>query len=195
MPDALSKSWRESLFRILQEYDEAQAFREAALAGRLGDWTACLTKAVVGSCKDHGWHAAAKGHLAEVLPVPRNEYLALDVVAFQPNGSDRWPFPVDVFELENSPDDDRIAYSLWKLLCVRAPLRALFAYRRESREGSALVGHLAETVVGSMPMAERMSLSGETLLLIGSRAEGEIFPYGYFKEWILDTNTGRFARA
>jgi hypothetical protein len=46
-----------------------------------------------------------------------------------------------------------------------------------------------------MPMAERMSLSGETLLLIGSRAEGEIFPYGYFKEWVLDTNTGRFARA
>lgn len=195
MPDALCKRWRESLFRILQKYDEAQAFREAALAGRLGDWTACLTKAVVGSCKDLGWHAAAKGHLAEVLPVPRNEYLALDVVAFQSNGSGRWPFPMAVFELENSPDDDRIAYSLWKLLCVRAPLRVLFAYRRESREGSALVGHLAETVVGSMPMAERMNLSGETLLLIGSRAEGEIFPYGYFKEWILDTNTGRFARA
>ena len=195
MPDALSKRWRGSLFRILQEYDEAQAFREAALASRLGDWTACLTKAVVGSCKDLGWHAAAKGHLAEVLPVPRNEYLALDVVAFQPSGGSRWPFPVAVFELENSPDDDRIAYSLWKLLCVRAPLRVLFAYRKESREGSALASCLADTVVGGMPMAERMSLSGETLLMIGSRAEGEIFPYGYFKEWILDKNTGRFARA
>ena len=57
------------------------------------------------------------------------------------------------------------------------------------------MGRLADTVVGRMPMAGRMRLSGETLLMIGSRAEGQNFPYGYFREWMLEKKTGRFARA
>lgn len=32
-------------------------------------------------------------------------------------------------ELENSRDSERIAYSLWKVLCVRAELRIVFCYR------------------------------------------------------------------
>jgi len=186
--------WRDAFFEGLQTHKTSQPLREATLAGRLGDWTASLTGAVVQSCKDLGWAAAARGHLADVLPVPRNEYLALDVMAFQPATGNRWPLPVAAFELENSPDNDRVAYALWKLLCIRVPLRVLFAYRRESPEGAMLAGHLADNVVGSFSIAERMQLAGETLLLIGSRAEGETFPYGYFKEWLLDTNTGRFLR-
>ena len=77
---------------------------------------------------------------------------------------------------------------------MRAPLHVLFAYRRGAAEGAALVGSLAENVVGGMPIAERMGLSGDTLLMMGSRSEGETFPYGYFKGWMLDTNTGRFVR-
>lgn len=59
---------------------------------------------------------------------------------------------------------------------------------------SALVRHLAGTVVGSLSIEERVGLVGETLLIVGSRAEESTFPYGFFKDWVLDKNTGRFAR-
>jgi hypothetical protein len=39
-----------------------------------------------------------------------------------------------------------------------------------------------------------MALTGETSLIIGSRGEAETFPYGYFKIWTLNANTGRFDR-
>jgi hypothetical protein len=195
MSETLLKNWRDAFFQGVQTHETTQPLREAALAGRLGDWTASLTTAVVQSCKELGWAAAARGHLVDVLPVPRNEYLALDVMAFQASAGSRWPLPVAAFELENSPDNDRVAYALWKLLCTRVPLRVLFAYRRESAEGAVLAGYLADNVVGSLSIAERMQIGGDTLILIGNRAEGETFPYGYFKEWVLDTNTGRFARA
>jgi len=105
-----------------------------------------------------------------------------------------WPFPAAVFELENSRRDDKVAYSLWKVLCVRARLRVVFCYRRDVGAGSALVRYLADAVVGSLPIEERANLVGETLLIVGSRAEESTFPYGFFKDWVLDKNTGRFAR-
>ncbi len=45
--------------------------------------------------------------------------------------------------------------------------------------GSALVQHLADAVVGSLPIAERMGLTGETMLIVGNRAEESTFPYGF----------------
>ena len=36
------------------------------------------------------------------------------------------------------------------------------------------------------------TLVGETLLIVGSRAEESTFPYGFFKDWVLDKNTGHF---
>ena len=106
----------------------------------------------------------------------------------------RWPFPVAVFELENSRDDDRVAYSLWKVLCVRTPLRVVFAYRRDAGEGAELVGRLTDSLIGGLSIAERLAFAGETSLIIGNRGGAETFPYGYFKAWTLDTNTGRFDR-
>jgi len=34
----------------------------------------------------------------------------------------------------------------------------------------------------------------ETLVIVGSRSEAATFPYGFFKDWMLDTNTARFRR-
>ena len=112
MGGELVEKWQDAFFRVLQAHDAAQPLKEAALAGRLGAWTKNLTRVVVGTCSALGWRAAAKGHLAEDLPVARNEYLALDAVAFPAEGTGRWPFPVAVFELENSSADDRVAYAL-----------------------------------------------------------------------------------
>ena len=43
-----------------------------------------------------------------------------------------------VIELENSSREDMIAYSLWKVLCVRADLRVVFCYRKQRRSYSEL---------------------------------------------------------
>jgi hypothetical protein len=188
---SLTDRWRHRLFRILESGDSGKPLKEAAHAGKLGVRTTHLTGSVVEVCKVMDWRAAAKGHLGDVLPVARNEYLALDVIAFSKSEA-RWPLPVAVFELENSKDDDRVAYSLWKVLCVRATLRIVFAYRSDVKAGVELVGRLTNSVIGGLSIDERRAIKGETSLIIGNRGVAEIFPYGYFKAWTLDTNIGRF---
>lgn len=150
-------------------HEASTPLREAAENGKLKQRTEALTGIVVGTFPAMGWRGAARGHRSDLLPVPRSEYLALDVVAFDIAGDRRWRFPVGVFELENSPVDDLVAYSLWKILCMRASLRVVFYYRRDA-------------------------LGGETLVIVGSRSETATFPYGFFKNWMLDANTARFRR-
>ena len=126
----LAAGWRTSLMLAIQEPGTAEMLKASALAGRLGEWTRHLTAAVVKSCASLGWRAAAKGFQSTVLPQMGQEYLGIDVMAFATEGDaardpgPRWQLPVAVFELENSGDDDRVAYSLWKVLCVRAGLVA-----------------------------------------------------------------------
>jgi hypothetical protein len=107
-------------------------------------------------------------------------------------GKRGWHFPVAVMELENQQELDYIAYSLWKVLCVRADLRVVYCYRRSSDEVADLVRFLHTEVIGSMGIDGRMALGGQTLLVVGSRAEADTFPYGFFKWWELEQNTGLF---
>ena len=100
--------------------------------------------------------------------------------------SQRWIFPNAVFELENSTRDDRVAYSLWKVLCVNASFRVVFAYRRDWDQANALVSHLRSDVLDSLTPQQKMSIQGKTLVVMGSRSEGESFPWGYFKFWQLN---------
>ena len=72
---SLTDRTRHRLFRILESGDSGKPLKEAALAGKLGVWTTNLTSSVVESCRVMGWRAAARGHLGDVLPVARNEYL------------------------------------------------------------------------------------------------------------------------
>ena len=41
---------------------------------------------------------------------------------------------------------------------------------------------------------QRAALDGQTVLAVGNRGEGETFPWGYFKFWMLDSNLGRFEK-
>ena len=136
--------------------------------------------------------SAAKGNKLHILPVPHSEYLTLDVMAFAPTSAGGWCFPVAVAELENSSDKVRIAYSLWKVLCVRSDLRIVFCYRHSFADAPALVSYLGQEVVKALPIEDRMSLKGETCVVVGSRNESATFPYGFFKWWQLDKNTGNF---
>ena len=97
-------------------------------------------------------------------------------------------------ELENSGRDDQIAYSLWKVMAVRADLRAVFCYRKQADRATSLIRHLQDDVVGAMGIMGRVSLEGRTLVVVGSRDESSTFPYGFFSWWELNTNTGKFER-
>jgi hypothetical protein len=195
MSTELASEWYARFIETVQIHDAAAPLREAAIQGALGRWTEALTSVVCATCGALKWESSAKGHVSQLLPVPRSEYLALDVVAFEASGDHRWSFPVAVFELENSADDDLVAYSLWKVLCVRAKLRVVFCYRRDALKGNALVRHLSEQVAHAMELQDRAALTGDTLLVVGSRSEVATFPYGFFKSWLFDTNVGKFARS
>jgi len=195
MAEFLAERWFANFMETVRARETSTALRDAALKAQLGDWTRALTSLVVGTCEAMEWKAAAKGHRSSLLPVSRQEYLGLDAIAFDSIGERRWRFPVAVFELENSTEDDRVAYSLWKVLCVRAQLRVVFCYRQDGTAGSRLVRHLSGEVARAMEISERAALLGETLVVVGSRDESRTFPYGFFKDWIYDTNVGRFGRA
>ena len=193
MEQNLDEQWRVAFLQTVQQHERARPLRDAALEGRLGAWTKELTAVVVSTCRALGWQASAKGHRLELLPVSGSEYLSLDVMAF-PEGKTRWRFPIAVFELENSQKDDRVAYSLWKLLTVRTDLRIVFCYRRSAAKGSALIRSLQEEVIEAMGLAGRMKLEGQTLVVVGSYDSSETFPYSFFKWWRFENNTGTFTQ-
>lgn len=190
----LAQPWISALRATVAGHESAVVLREAALAGNLKAWTTALTRVVVTACGELGWQAAAKGHQSSFLPIPRQEYLALDVVAFEPAGAGRWRFPTAVIELENQRSDDYVAYALWKVLCVRAALRVVFCYRRDPEQSSELVRHLSDDLIRPLAIPDRTALGGETVLVVGSRSDAETFPYGFFSPWLLDENTGKFGR-
>ena len=186
----IAQEWKEAFFQEVKRFENANQLKQAALDERLGDWTGYLTDAVVQTCESLGWQAAAKGHELDILPIARCEYLALDVMAFA--DGPEWRFPVAVMELENSRDDQKIAYALWKVLCVTADLRIVFCYCRRSGEGSALVRRLGQQVVKALPLEDRVSLRGDAVVVVGGRDASSTFPFGFFKWWQLDKNTGTF---
>ena len=187
--------WRVAFLNVVQEPEVAAPLKTASLAEDLKTWTACLTAAVVASCRNLGWLAAAKGHRLDELPQPGQEYLNMDVMAFSGSpAAGRWRLPIAAFELENHRTDDRVGYSLWKVLCLRTELRVVFAFRRDWEESRRSVDAIGRDVVGSLTVAERMAVAGKTALIIGNRGDGESFPWGYFKMWLLDTNVGRFEK-
>ena len=84
------------------------------------------------------------------------EYLNIDAVFIDDAEYDlligeekKWdPFvlPRAVVELENSFDPQKISYCLWKILCVRAPIRALVCCQKNSDKVSALKQQLEDVI-------------------------------------------------
>jgi hypothetical protein len=180
---------KRAFFEVLRQHEFASPLREAALSEDLAAWTKHLTAATIRTCEEMSWKAASKGRRLQFLPEARNEYLTIDVMAFSSSPTlTRWPFPIAAFELENSKNSDRIAYSFWKHLCLRVPLRVLFCYRHDSSEGNAVLRFLQQEVLSSL----NGSPEGETLVVVGSRSESSAFPYGFFRWWQLNPSTTSF---
>lgn len=194
MDKILASRWVSAFFTALhQDPDVAVNLREAALREELARWTAALTALVVDAFASLGMPTAAKGHRCGALPVGREEYLGQDVMAFSASETG-WQLPQVVCELENSAKESLISYSLWKVLCVRCELRVVFCYRAKPTEAVGLVSALAEQVIAPLDLGVRQSLGGETLVIVGSRAEANTFPNAFFSLWKLNLNTGRFER-
>lgn len=188
---ALDERWQAAFWKTVRRHRNASPLREAALRGSLGDWTAALTSVAIAACEELGWRASAKGHLLDLLPVPRGEYLAMDLTAFA-EGEKRWCFPTAVMEFENRREEDFIAYSLWKVLCVRSELRVVFCYRDRAEDAPRLIHLLRDEVVRAMDLQRRAQLEGSTVVMVGTRGEAETFPNGFFRWWRLDPNTASF---
>lgn len=186
------EAWREAFSNKVREPFYAAPLKTASLAEDMRQWTSTLTTVVVKACEAHGWAASAKWNPSQRLPKPGKEFLNIDVTALPAGTEPLWPMPLAVFELENSRSDRFVAYALWKVLCVRAELRVVFAYRPDWEQSRRLIARLTEDVIGGFGPKEREALNGQTVLIIGNRGEGESFPWGYFKCWLLDTNIGRF---
>ena len=76
-----------------------------------------------------------------------------------------------MFELENQRE--RAAYSLWKVICVRAELRVVFAYRNDWQQVQQLVQSIKSEVIDGYSIEQRQTLDDSTLLITGSRGEGK----------------------
>lgn len=192
MKQSLAETWQTAFLEVVQQQPQAISLKEASLNEQLDLWTKALTAAVVTACELIGWQATAKGHPISLLPVSSKELLSLDVMAFAQDAQ-RWHFPIAIMELENSPDLNRVAYSLWKVLCVHAALRVVFCYSRTATERTVIIQFLRNEVLQSLAPDERMRIDGHTLIVIGSRDNAATFPFGYFKWWKMDKNTGTFS--
>lgn len=188
------ETWRKAFGQCVEQPIVAAALKNASLCEDLRSWTSELTTAIVRSCEQLGWVASARWSPSRRLPQAGKEYLSLDVTAFPGGTAPLWPLPAAVFELENHRTDRRVAYSLWKVLCVRTPLRVVFAYRPDWEQSRALVATLEKDVIGGLTLEECSAITGQTVLVVGNRGEGETFPWGFFKFWMLNPNLGRFEK-
>lgn len=184
-------SWRDTFFETVKAEQFSEKLKAASLCGDLKNWTGILTDVLVSVCEKNNWAAAARGHPLTLMPESNKEYLGIDVMAFE-KSRHPWLFPAAAIELENSKRDERVAYSLWKVLNIHTPLRMVFCYRPEADQGGPLVKYLDQQVIGAMRVERRMALQGETLVVVGYRNRAETFPYSFFKWWILNRNTGQF---
>ena len=196
MRGELFTSWHAAFVEVIRASSIGDPLREASQKAKLRAWTASLTAAVVQSCERMQWKAAGLKHKLDLLPQEGQEYLSLDVMGFDPESMNgRWPMPTAVFELENNKKDDRVAYSLWKVLCVKAPLRVVFAFRPDWDAGKRSVAAIGKDVINSLSAQQLHDLRGDTAIIFGNRGESADFPDGFFKCYLLDRELGRFNKA
>ena len=94
--------------------------------------------------------------------------------------------PSAIVELENSYDNDKIAYCLWKLACIRSPIRVLICYQKGKEAIASLVRRLEDVIwQGGLLKCD----SSDLLLIVGDGTKGEGYDWrDYFSifDWRND---------
>jgi len=182
------RSWYRSFWLTVRQGPYVDELREAALAGRLKDWTRTLTKVAAQACESLGLQVAALGHGCLALPVPREEYFDVDLLAFPKAGKPKWLRPVLALELENRKKIDAIAYSLWKVCLLRVSWGGVFCYRAKPEQIKDLVEKLTEEVM------KEIAPEHDILLVVGTRSSKENFPDGFFQPYVWNAEYRSFQR-
>jgi len=106
--------WKDAFFPVVSRFEKASLLRESALQENLTDWTKYLTEAVVQTCESMaGRRLQREANWTRCQFNTLSTYLWTLCLQLDPGG--KWRYPIAVMELENSREDERIAYSLWKV--------------------------------------------------------------------------------
>lgn len=156
------------------------------------DWTKFMRIVMDGVAKNMNCYVARLRSENKELS---GEYLNIDAVFIDTAEYDlikkegKWdPFvlPRAVVELENSYAIEKISYCLWKILCVRAPIRVLICYQSNKDKITTLKQHL-EGVIWQGSLMK--GTDGDLLVIIGDEGAGREGSWGeYFSvfEWRND---------
>ncbi|MCK4698426.1 MAG: hypothetical protein KAT53_09020 [Dehalococcoidia bacterium] len=153
-------------------------------------WTGFMGKVMKRVGKEMGCHVA---QLRPENKEESGEYLNIDAM-FIDNAAyvsgkkydeyeyDPFVLPRAVVELENDYDIEKISYCLWKILCVRAPIRVLICYQKGADKVTTLKQHLEDVIWQGSLMK---GTNGDLLVIIGNEP-GDKLPWEeYFSvfEW------------
>ena len=117
-------------------------------------------------------------HVAMLRPGNKalsGEYLNIDAV-FIDNAEyaltkesewDPFALPRAVVELENRYEIMKISYCLWKILCIRSPIRVLICYQSNTNKAIALKEHLEKVIWQGSLMK---GTDGDLLVIIGDES-------------------------
>jgi len=112
------------------------------------------------------------------------EYLNMDaffvdeVFKSKADGYDPLVLPRAIVELENSFDINKISYCLWKILCIRAPIRVLICYQSGPQNVERLRQSLEKVIQDGGLMKDD---KGDLLVIIGNESLEKW--KSYFKEY------------
>jgi hypothetical protein len=102
------------------------------------------------------------------------------------NNWDPFVLPSAAIELENNPRHDKIAYCMWKILCIRTQLRVLICYQGSSNKISDLISCLTQVISKGNLLEGNNNNDGELLVLVGDDSlpeETEWIDYYSIYEW------------
>lgn len=173
--------------KFYSSLDDAQIPRGAKYSN-LSDteWTDFTERVMRVIAEKFGWKVMCNNKKDEKDP-QRGEYLSIDAMFLktkEKNQKDYWPqcLPEAVVEFENSYDNDKIKFCLWKILCIRSPLKVLICYKRNEDEVKNLFNTLKEFIEKGNLMDEG---AGNLLIIIGNEEAEDKTPwreyYRHFK--------------
>jgi len=119
----------------------------------------------------------------DVFYIHEREYEFFDE---DPEDYDPFVLPEGVVELENKYEIAKIKQCLWKLLCIRSPLRILICYQKNKEEVIKLKQDLEDMIIKNELMKGD---NGTLLVVIGDESKGNSKNWReYFKIFELKRN-------
>lgn len=159
-----AKVWLESFFKHLNEIDDKELYDQLPS----GRWTKKVSQVMDQVGED--LYCGVSGRKSDTSRQEESEeYLSIDFMFFDKKdyNEETGVLPRVVVEHENNPNKEKIEYCLWKILCIRSPLRVLICYQPNADKIESLREHL-EVVIweGNLMKGDNADL----LIIIGDQS-------------------------